>query len=128
VTSPQPDEPFALRLRSAMLERRMSIRALAQVTGLGETLIARYRDMRPGAVRPTANSLRLLADGLNCSADYLLGRTDKLDFTPAHDPEMQARREALYQDITKGKTRSARVATPNEGARDGETVGWSPPE
>ena len=56
-------------------ERKISAYKLAQDTGISESLFSKWKS------RPTSDigssTLALIADYLDCSVDYLLGRTDK---------------------------------------------------
>ena len=77
----------------------MTNMALAQAAGLRESDVVRYITLRGKPVEPTAPNLRRLADGLACSADYLLGRTDVLDFKPVRLAETRKALEAIIADV-----------------------------
>ena len=70
------DAPFAARLIAARKAKTLSQEALAD-----------RADMTPGAVshfetgkrKPSLDNLRKLADALQVTADFLLGRTDDMD-------------------------------------------------
>jgi transcriptional regulator with XRE-family HTH domain len=61
------------RLRNARERKGLTQRELAQLCGLGEQQIYRYETDRS---EPTATHLKIVADTLEVSTDYLLGRTD----------------------------------------------------
>jgi transcriptional regulator with XRE-family HTH domain len=90
-------DTFPLRLRAAMTHRGMSIRRLAQLTSIGEPEVARYRKIRGGTV-PRAGNLVKIADALECSLDYLMGRTDVIDFQPIRLRKV----EAALEDLVRG--------------------------
>ena len=62
-----------VRLQSLRNQRGLSQRELARLSGLGETQIHKYEN---GQSDPSSTNLSLIADQLNVSSDYLLGRTD----------------------------------------------------
>jgi transcriptional regulator with XRE-family HTH domain len=61
------------RLRALREQRGWSQRELGRISGLGDTQISRYEH---GSTDPSSENLAILADHLNVSTDYLLGRTD----------------------------------------------------
>src|SRR5579859_2311128 len=61
------------RLRSLREDRRLSQRELARLCDLGETQIHKYET---GEAEPSAKNLKILADKLEVSTDFLLGRTE----------------------------------------------------
>ena len=61
------------RLQTLRMQRGLSQRELARLAGIGETQIHKYEK---GESDPSAKNLALIADQLNVSSDYLLGRTD----------------------------------------------------
>jgi transcriptional regulator with XRE-family HTH domain len=61
------------RLRALREQHEWSQRELARLCGLGVTMINKYEN---GESDPSATNLQLIADQLDVSADYLLGRTD----------------------------------------------------
>lgn len=66
--------PFAERLRKTRKEKGMKLREVA--THLGMTTRA-YQYYEGGRRRPDFETLVMLADLLEVTADYLLGRTDE---------------------------------------------------
>lgn len=63
------------RLREAREKHGWSQRELARLCGLGEAQIHRYET---GVSDPAAKYLKIIADKLGVSADYLLGLSDNL--------------------------------------------------
>jgi len=62
------------RVQSLREQRGWSQRELARLCGIGESVIRRYE---LGISEPSMASLKLLAETLQVSADYLLGTTDE---------------------------------------------------
>lgn len=73
VSSP-PEKHFADRLREARELRKMSQSELAEKTGFQASAISHFETARRA---PSFDNLKRLADALNVSVDYLLGREDK---------------------------------------------------
>ena len=65
---------FAKRLKEVMDDRHLSQSDLARMTGMGRYKINQYLS---GKFQPRCSSLKIIADTLNVSADYLMGRIDK---------------------------------------------------
>jgi transcriptional regulator with XRE-family HTH domain len=61
------------RLKALREQRGWSQRELARYCGVGETVINKYER---AVSDPSATALRLIAEKLDVSADYLLGLTD----------------------------------------------------
>lgn len=65
-------------LKERLKERReqlgLSQKALAEKTGVVQQTIAGYET---GSRKPDSDIINVLADVLECSTDYLLGRADK---------------------------------------------------
>jgi transcriptional regulator with XRE-family HTH domain len=77
---------FADRLRQLRKQRDLSQAELAQRAGLHPNLIGRYER---GESRPTADTLKGLADALGVSGDYLLeGATDQAAKARFEDREL----------------------------------------
>lgn len=57
----------------SLLEKRGASKKLSEATGISTGNIS---DWRTGKSKPGAESLIKIADYLDCSVDYLLGRTD----------------------------------------------------
>ena len=55
-------------------ERGITLYKLAKETGISESLFSKWREKPSSKV--TSQNLQLIADYLDCSVDYLLGRTD----------------------------------------------------
>lgn len=62
------------RIKTALFEADMSCAALARVIGSRDATV--YRIVSGKAV-PMATTLKKIADALNVSTDWLLGRTDE---------------------------------------------------
>lgn len=65
---------FAKRLSELLKESNLSKRALAAKVGVSATSIS---DWTNGKIQPTAESIYLISEYLNVSADYLLGLEDE---------------------------------------------------
>jgi transcriptional regulator with XRE-family HTH domain len=61
------------RLKLLRKQRGWSQRELARFCGLGETVVNKYER---AVVDPSATTLKIMAEKLGVSADYLLGLTD----------------------------------------------------
>ena len=55
-------------------ERNITAYRLAKDTGISESLFSKWKEKPSSKV--SSGNLVLIADYLNCSVDYLLGRTD----------------------------------------------------
>lgn len=80
------DNVFPQRLVAARKKRELSQEDLAQKSGLQPAAISHFET---GARKPSFDNLRRLADALNVTADYLLGRTD--------DPEGFAEADVAFR-------------------------------
>ncbi len=69
-------EILRTRLRKMREIRRMSQSTLGYLAGCGQTKISAYE---LGKSRPLFQTLVRLADALQVSTDYLLGRTDEME-------------------------------------------------
>jgi len=67
---------FEKRLRSARMERGLTQSALADIIGIS---LRSYQCYEQGTRRPPYETLIALADELNLSLDYLLGRDQFLE-------------------------------------------------
>jgi transcriptional regulator with XRE-family HTH domain len=65
---------FSERLRSLRNSKGLSQKVLAEAMGITE---AGYQNYEVGRRLPTFEKLLAICNALGCSADYLLGRTDK---------------------------------------------------
>lgn len=70
-TSSTPSDVFPERLRSAREYRGLSQGQLAEKSGLQPSAISHFET---GTRKPSFDNLRLLADTLDVTTDYLLGR------------------------------------------------------
>ncbi|WP_419589064.1 helix-turn-helix domain-containing protein [Thiolapillus sp.] len=77
---------FQKRLVTARKKRELSQDDLAKKSGLKPAAISHFET---GARKPSFNNLKRLADALNVTADYLLGRTD--------DPEGFAEADVAFR-------------------------------
>jgi transcriptional regulator with XRE-family HTH domain len=64
------------RIRSKCKEQKKSVKSVLERAGVDNGLI--YEWERRGK-QPLAETLEAIADALDCSVDYLLGRTDKIE-------------------------------------------------
>lgn len=67
------DNPFPIRLKEARDLRELSQVELAGRAGLQPSAVSHFET---GGRKPSFNNLMLLADALQVTTDYLLGRTD----------------------------------------------------
>jgi transcriptional regulator with XRE-family HTH domain len=87
----QPSEIFQERLKTARDKlREWSQVELAAKAGMPPSSIAHFE---AGARKPSFDTLRKLANALEVTTDYLLGRTDDPGLAEAGDP--------LYRDVGK---------------------------
>jgi transcriptional regulator with XRE-family HTH domain len=89
--SPDPSEIFRERLKTAREElRKWSQSELAGRAGLPPSSIAHFES---GSRKPSFDTLRRLANALEVTTDYLLGRVSDPGLAEAGDP--------LYRDVGK---------------------------
>ena len=87
--SATPSEVFKDRLRAARENlRRMSQADLARAIDLPPSSIAHFES---GKRKPSFDNLRKLANALNVTTDYLIGRAD--------EPNVAASADPLYRDV-----------------------------
>src|SRR5215218_6313148 len=87
----KPSDIFQQRLRAAREElRKWSQSELGAKAGLPPTSIAHFET---GSRKPSFDTLRKLANALDVTTDYLLGRVDDPGLAEAGDP--------LYRDVGK---------------------------
>ena len=105
MSSDNPPDVFTERLRAARVQlRAMNQADLANATGLPATSIAHFER---GARKPSFDSLRKLADALDVTTDYLLGRVDSPDVAYTADPlyhygtRLSARDRAIAEDFLR---------------------------
>jgi transcriptional regulator with XRE-family HTH domain len=91
MNSQKPSEIFQIRLRTAREElRKWSQSKLAEKAKLPPSSIAHFET---GTRKPSFDTLRRLANALEVSTDYLLGRVELPGMAEAGDP--------LYRDVGK---------------------------
>jgi transcriptional regulator with XRE-family HTH domain len=71
-----PSDVFPDRLRTAREKRDLNQAGLAKRAGLQVSAISHFET---GTRKPSFDNLRRLADALDVTTDYLLGRVDALD-------------------------------------------------
>ena len=97
----KPSEVFKDRLRTARETlREMTQADLARAIGLPASSIAHFES---GARKPSFDNLRKLANALNVTTDYLVGRAD--------DPNVAESADPLYRDVVNLTGRNRRTAT-----------------
>jgi transcriptional regulator with XRE-family HTH domain len=97
---PGPSEIFRERLKTAREDlRRWSQSELADRAGLPQSSIAHFET---GTRKPSFDTLRKIANALEVTTDYLLGRVDNPGLAEAGDP--------LYRDIGKLTGRDRDIA------------------
>ena len=64
---------FAERLKELRIENKLTQKRLAELAGINQSMIARWEN---GENEPLASYIPKLAEALNCSCDYLLGKSD----------------------------------------------------
>lgn len=92
------DTSFATRLREARELRELSQAALAYRADIPAATISR---LEAGARLPSIMTLHWLADALDVSADYLLGR--------ASEPGREPARDVLWLSISRLTTRERQL-------------------
>ncbi|MBY5828651.1 helix-turn-helix domain-containing protein [Rhizobium leguminosarum] len=85
-----PSEIFQERLKKARSLRGYNQDELAKKAGMPASSIAHFET---GTRKPSFDSLRRLANALEITTDYLLGRVD--------DPELAQAGDPLFRDIGK---------------------------
>lgn len=85
-----PSELFQERLRAARELRKWSQSDLATKAGMPPSSIAHFES---GSRKPSFDTLRRLANALEVTTDYLLGRVDDPSLAEAADP--------LFRDVSK---------------------------
>lgn len=85
-----PSEIFRERLREARKLRGYNQDELATKAGMPASSVAHFEG---GTRKPSFESLRRLANALEITTDYLLGRAD--------DPEMSQAGDPLYRDVAR---------------------------
>jgi transcriptional regulator with XRE-family HTH domain len=80
--SSRPTDKFPERLREARATRELSQEALAKRADLQPSAISHFET---GARKPSFDNLRRLADALEVTTDYLLGRVNEMHETAEAD-------------------------------------------
>lgn len=99
IESSRPSDIFPERLRAARDLRELSQSQLAVRARLQPSWISHFET---GTRKPSFDNLRRLADALNVTTDYLLGRVD--------DPAEHAGADQLYRHISKMTGRDREIA------------------
>lgn len=73
---------FGARLRLARERRKLNQQELAERTGLHRDMISH---LEGGKRNPSVKTLKLLASGLDVTADFLLGRTEDMHSAKGFD-------------------------------------------
>lgn len=95
----KPSEMFMQRLRAARELRQWSQSDLATHAGMPPSSIAHFET---GTRKPSFDTLRRLANALEVTTDYLLGRVESPGLAEAGDP--------LYRDVGKLTGRDREIA------------------
>ena len=94
-------DKFRERLRERRSGRKLTQGQLAEQAGLPAASISHFE---AGTRFPSGESLRRLADALNTSVDYLLGRIDRSDGPDVSDSGPQV--DAIFRNL-KGMSKDA---------------------
>ena len=94
-----PSDIFAERLREVRGIRSLDQAELARRANMPATSISHFE---AGSRKPSFENLRRLANALNVTSDYLLGRVD--------EPEAYAGTDQLYRDVQKLSARDREMA------------------
>lgn len=94
-----PSKVFKDRLKSARELRDLKQSELAEAAGLPPSSIAHFE---AGSRKPSFDTLRRLANALEVTTDYLLGRVDDPALAEAGDP--------LFRDVGKLTGRDREIA------------------
>lgn len=85
-----PSDLFQERLRAARELRKWSQCELAEKASMPSSSIAHFES---GSRKPSFDTLRRLANALDVTADYLLGRVE--------DPALAQAADPLFRDVSK---------------------------
>ena len=113
--STKPTEVFPDRLRTARERRELSQGKLAERAGLQASAVSHFET---GSRKPSFENLKRLADALNITTDYLLGRTSDMEETAAAADRLHRHYAGLsteYQDMADEFMRM--LAEKAEGAK-----------
>tara|TARA_R110000823_G_scaffold47903_1_gene121737 strand:- start:6431 stop:6772 length:342 start_codon:yes stop_codon:yes gene_type:complete len=98
-----PDgELFKKRLVDTRKRRELSQEGLAKMAGLPATAISHFES---GGRKPSFDNLRKLADALEVSIDYLMGRTDEISGHVLAEAEIFRD----YENLTEDDREAARI-------------------
>lgn len=64
---------FVERFNQTITDKQLTAYKVSKITGISQGLMNEYKN---GVKLPTIRNLIKISDCLNCSVDYLLGRTD----------------------------------------------------
>jgi transcriptional regulator with XRE-family HTH domain len=95
-----PKNQFPNRLQAQREQRGLSQEALAKRSGMQPTAISHFET---GARKPSFDNLRRLADALETTVDYLMGRTDT-------SATVTAAGDQLFRDFHKLTTEDRDIA------------------
>ena len=98
--NPTPSEIFKKRLKAARSLREWSQSELGERTRMPPSSVAHFET---GSRKPSFDTLRRLANALDVTTDYLLGRVDDPGLAEAGDP--------LFRDVGKLTGRDREIAT-----------------
>ncbi len=98
--STKPSSMFPGRLRAAREYRDLSQGGLADRTQLKPSAISHFET---GARKPSFDNLRRLADALDVTTDYLLGRVEEMEAT-------QAKADRLHRHLSSLSSEYKEVA------------------
>lgn len=96
---PAPSDIFQDRLKAARTLRGMNQNDLAVKAEMPPSSIAHFES---GSRKPSFDTLRRLANALEVTTDYLLGRVDSPELSEAGDP--------LFRDVGKLTTKDRELA------------------
>lgn len=86
---------FGERLRQVRMARKMTQTELANATSMANTYVSDLENGRKGI--PPGESISRLADALQTSADFLLGRSDNMELPEPKTPETISQRLAYLE-------------------------------
>lgn len=99
MTKSKPSDIFPQRLKAARDMRGLNQGVLAERAKIPQSSVAHFE---AGARKPSFDTLRRLANALDVTTDYLLGRVDDPSLAEAGDP--------LYRDVGKLSERDRQLA------------------
>lgn len=94
--STRPTEVFPERLRQAREVRKLSQSELSERSGLQASAISHFEN---GVRKPSFDNLRRLADALNCTTDFLLGRASEISAIAGADKLNRHARNLSSSDL-----------------------------